>query len=328
MAASGFAPPRWLANPHLQSVLPTLALRGRHVARRAAPVLCASRDVVLDCGAGVRLLGHHAALDGAARGLVVLIHGWEGSAASNYLLSSAQYLYERGFEVFRLNLRDHGPSHHLNEELFHSCRIDEVVGAVREIGRRYARRPLSVVGYSLGGNFALRVAVRAPAAGLDLGGVVAVCPVLDPVQTLARLEQGPWIYRRYFVRKWRNSLRKKQAAFPGRYAFDDMLRERGLTRLTADLVVRYTEFPDLETYLRGYGIVGPALAGLTVPARIIAALDDPIIPAADLDRLALDGPLTLSRVAQGGHCGFLESVSGPSWADHEIHATLAASAGA
>jgi predicted alpha/beta-fold hydrolase len=288
-------------------------------------MLAASEDVILDCGAGVRLLGHYAALPTRARGLVVLIHGWEGSAASHYMLSTAQHLYERGFEVFRLNLRDHGPSHHLNEELFHSCRIDEVVGAVREVGRRFAREPLSVVGYSLGGNFALRVAVRAPGAGIDLRQVVAVCPVLDPVRTLAQLEQGLWIYRRYFVRKWRASLQKKRAAFPSRYQFGGMLQETGLTRLTEDLVVRYTEFPDLMTYLRGYGIVGEALAGLAVPARIIAAQDDPIIPAADLDRLALVGPLTISRVPHGGHCGFLESLSGPSWADQEIYATLTAS---
>ena len=39
----------------------------------------------------------------------------------------------RGFDVVRLNLRDHGETHHLNRDLFHSCRLPEVVGAVRAL---------------------------------------------------------------------------------------------------------------------------------------------------------------------------------------------------
>ena len=39
------------------------------------------------------------------KGLVILIHGWEGNADSMYLVSSAGYLYDRGLNVFRLNSR-------------------------------------------------------------------------------------------------------------------------------------------------------------------------------------------------------------------------------
>jgi predicted alpha/beta-fold hydrolase len=318
-----FEPPRWLANPHLQSILPSSGPRRAFVARHARSLFAASRDVLVECGDGVRLLGHHATHAGGARELVLMIHGWEGSSESQYMLSAAAYLYARGFDVFRLNLRDHGPSHHLNEELFHSCRIAEVVGAVRSVQSLNPGRALSLVGYSLGGNFALRVAVRARAAGIRLRQVVAVCPVLDPVHTLASLERGLWIYRQYFVLKWRKSLRKKRNAWPDVYVLDDLLNSRDLTGLTEQLVLKYTEFPDLTTYLNGYAIVGEALAGLDVPSRIITALDDPIIPAADLGRLAKSAALTISAEAHGGHCGFLDSLSGPSWADREIHRILA-----
>ena len=67
----------------------------------------------------------------------MLLHGWEGSADSTYLLSLAQSLFAAGFEVVRLNLRDHGATHHLNRELFHSCRLPEVVGAVRALARKF-----------------------------------------------------------------------------------------------------------------------------------------------------------------------------------------------
>jgi len=319
--SAAFEPPRWLRNPHLQSILPSLAPRQRAVRRRAGALLAASRDVLVDCGAGVRLHGHYA-LNPGARELVLLLHGWEGSAESQYVLSVAALLYARGFEIFRLNLRDHGPSHHLNAELFHSCRIAEVVGAIRAVQERLPELPLSLVGYSLGGNFALRVAVRAPLAGIRLRQVVAVSPVLDPEHTLAALEHGLWLYRNYFVLKWRSSLLKKHAAWPDLYDLDELVAHRSITGMTRELVLRYTDFPDLKTYLRGYAIVGEALATLAVPARVICALDDPIIPAADLARLANSAQLAVSTTRHGGHCGFLDSLTGPSWADREILALL------
>ncbi len=322
-AAPPFAPPLGLRSSHLQSILSSQPPRRWFVARRAREVLAASRDVLVDCGEGVRLLGHHAMRASGNGELVLLLHGWEGSAESIYVQSCAAHLFALGYDVFRLNLRDHGPTHHLNPELFHSCRIAEVVGAVRAVQALCPSQPLALVGYSLGGNFALRVAVRAPNAGIHLRQVVAVCPVLDPAHTLERLEHGSWIYRNYFVLKWRRSLLLKRKAWPDLYDLDELLEERDLTAMTERLVLRYSGYPDLLSYLGGYAIVGPALATLAVPSRIIAALDDPIIPAADLARLAPTPALSITTTARGGHCGFLDDLVRESWADRQIVAALA-----
>ena len=51
----------------------------------------------------VRLLGYYSAPQKPARGLVIMLHGWEGSAEANYVLSVGGALYAAGFAVFRLN---------------------------------------------------------------------------------------------------------------------------------------------------------------------------------------------------------------------------------
>ena len=323
-----FDPPRWLANRHFQSILPSLPLRRPAMRRRAAGLLEASRELVVDCGGDVRLLAFHAspgvAGDGPpARGAVVLHHGWEGSAESLYILSLGQALLEAGFEVFRLNLRDHGSSHHLNPGLFHSCRIAEVVGAVARIGQLTGGRPLSLVGFSLGGNFALRVGARARAAGIALRRIVAVCPVLDPAVTLDALERGPALYREYFLLKWRRSLRRKQAAWPDLYDFTALAGERSLTSMTARMVAEHTDFPGLAAYLAGYAITGEALAPLETPSRIITALDDPMIPPRELDALKRVPALEVTVTRRGGHCGFVERFGrAGAWIDREVLAEL------
>jgi predicted alpha/beta-fold hydrolase len=255
--------------------------------------------------------------------VVVLLHGWEGSADSLYVLSLGQHLLDHGYDVVRLNLRDHGASHHMNEGIFHSCRIAEVVGAVHRLQVMNPGRGINLVGFSLGGNFFLRVAARAHAAGLDPERVIAVCPVLDPEHTLARLERGWLLYRRYFVWKWKRSLRMKQAAWPGLYDLRDVLALDDLTAMTDLLACRYGGFQTLAQYLQGYAVVGDVLAPIAVRTRIIAAADDPIIPAEDLARLAQPRSLTITRTRFGGHCGFYDGQGGRTWIEREVLATLA-----
>jgi predicted alpha/beta-fold hydrolase len=324
---SDFRPSPWLANRHVQSIYPSLPLRRPWVARRCEVLVRASRAEVVDCGDGVRLLAYRATQEALgrepARRIAVLLHGWEGSADSLYLLSLASLLLEHGFEVVRLNLRDHGDSHHLNEGIFHSCRIAEVVGAVRRLQELAGGRPVDLAGFSLGGNFSLRVAARARGAGIDLAHVVAICPVLDPAHTLRRLEGGWVLYRWYFVRKWKRSLVRKQAAWPLAYDLDDVLALSTLTDMTRLLATRYGGYPTLEDYLRGYAIVDDALAAIECPARIIAAADDPIIPAEDLARLARPASLSITLTPHGGHCGYYDAQHGSSWLERQVLATLA-----
>ena len=307
-------------------MLASTAWRRPRVLSRAAAMLAASETVVLECGEGVRLQCFISRPPQVRHAPVILLHGWEGSAESLYVLSLAQYLFAQGFEVARLNLRDHGETHHLNRELFHSCRLPEVVGAVRALEREHfgARAP-ALVGFSLGGNFMLRVAAQARTAGLNVAQAIAVSPVLDPAQTLWALQRGFPGYELYFVRKWMRSLRKKEAAWPGAYDFGAIGRLRNLRGMTAALVREHTEFAGLDEYLDGYAITGQRLAQLEVPSTIITAHDDPIIPIADLARVARPATLALQLPRYGGHCGFFEHLSGASWLERRIVTQLGGS---
>jgi len=322
-ASGAFSAPLGIGHQHVQSLLAGSELRRWLLRHRVRPLLAASRPEVLDCGDDVRLLGHYSPQPGDARGLAILLHGWEGSAAANYVLSLGGVLYDGGYDVFRLNFRDHGETHGLNRDLFHSCRIDEVVNATKRISEAHPAARTFLIGHSLGGNFALRVAARARAAALPLTRAVAICPVLRPHSTMHALENGLWVYRHYFLTRWRRSLLAKAATFPELYDFGDLRRFPTLTETTEFFVARYTNFPDLDSYLHGYDITGPVLADLEVPTRLYASADDPVIPIVDLADLASSRALKISVMPHGGHCGFLESYNLVSWLDHAVLDMLA-----
>lgn len=316
-AAPEFRPARGLGNAHLQSFLASTGPRRALTSRRAHALRAAAREELLDCGEGIRLHGVYSPHPRAERGLAILIHGWHGTADSAYLLSAATYLFGRGFSVFRLHLRDHGPSHHLNRELFNSTRLPEVVAAVRRITALHPHGRTFLGGFSLGGNFALRVALAAPAAGIALDRVVAVCPVLDPARTMEALERSP-VYHEYFRRKWRHALLQKLLHFPDHGYGEELRQLRSLGAMNQFFVPRYTGFADTPSYLDAYAITGERLAGLTMPSHIITSRDDPVIPAADLARLARPPALTIELTERGGHCGFIMDWRLHSWIDGRL----------
>ncbi|KQZ59385.1 MULTISPECIES: alpha/beta fold hydrolase [unclassified Lysobacter] len=329
MTAADYRPPRWLRNAHLQSLLGSSPLRRRRAEQRLAELGATTTEHLIDGGEGVRLHGLHSIVPGTeSRGLVLLLHGWEGSAESNYMRMTAAELLGRGFEVFRLNFRDHGDTHHLNEGLFHSNRIGEVLHAARDVTQRFPRRPMSVAGYSLGGNFALRLALQAPEAGLPLTYAAAICPVLDPARTMDAMEQGLPIYLWYFERKWRGSLARKRELFPQFHDFDDSTLGLRMRSLTQWMVERHTEYGTLDRYFDGYSVAADRLSRLQVPVSILMAEDDPVIPVEGFRALTLPPNAQLEIAPWGGHCGFLESARLDGFAERWIADRLESAASA
>jgi predicted alpha/beta-fold hydrolase len=182
--------------------------------------------------------------------------------------------------------------------------------------------PPWLIGFSLGGNFALRVAASEDARLGPLAGAIAISPVLHPDSAMRAMERGLPLYQRYFVRKWRDSLRLKQRLWRAELVREEIFGYGDLRRMTDVLVRQHTDFACMADYLDGYAITGARLATLRAPATLLAALDDPIIPAADLQRLARTPHLRIVTTAHGGHMGFLVSPFRPSWVNDFVVQTM------
>ncbi len=316
-----FSPPRWSRSPHLQSIFGSLKIR----LRGDNPMANAARECILDCGQGVRLSGCHSPLPpGESRGLVAMIHGWLGSADSTYMLSTGRHLYARGYEIFRLNLRDHGDSHHLNKGLFHGALLEETFNAINVVSRIKPNLPLYLIGFSLGANFALRIALRQGSSKIDnLRQVFCISPALDPHRATVGIDQAPAIYRRYFLRKWKVSLARKARLFPASYDFTPLMKLKSCMAITEAIMPNYPEFSDWRKYFRQYTLTGDTLAEIRLPTTIYASLDDPIVPMADLLTLKKNDCLKIAIQKYGGHCGFLDPFPFQCWYERKIASALA-----
>ncbi|GLS90137.1 alpha/beta hydrolase [Psychromonas marina] len=318
-----FKPAKGLSNRHLQSILSSSGPRKILEKGRAKQLLKTTKQHIITTPQGVNLLGFLSKTKQKTKGLAIILHGWEGCADSLYVLSSGQRLLDDGFDVFRLNFRDHGDSHHLNKDLFNSTLLQEVVEAVKLLCKEFGGKHNVLCGYSLGGNFCLRVANLAKQEQLALHQAIAICPLLHPPTTMDMLNSGFPVYEKYFVKKWKRSLFKK-LQHHNHFNYGDALKKLTTLDQMNELFVKgYTPFTTTNDYFEAYSILGDGLQKLAIPTTIVTSLDDPIIPAKQFNSLFHSPWLTIEVQEHGGHCAFIKNWKFESWATDRISELVA-----
>ncbi len=290
--------------------------------RRVSQIRQREWPIVLDAGPDftgydsdypVRLVGYYTPRVPctASKGLVVSMHGWEGCSHSPYNMVLTDGLTSAGYDVFRLNLRDHGPgihvdAHALNRGVFLGTLIDETATAVRRVAQMANGKPLYLLGASLGGNFALRLALRHAVEPFpNLKRVVTISPAINPSRASDHIDVHAEFHA-YFRRRWLKSLLAKQHFFPETFDFSPIVKIASIREMTEWLVNAYTSYKSADEYFGLYTLGGNAFEHLNVPTTIITAANDLVIDASDFYALAPHPLLDVQIHKTGGHVGFID----------------------
>ena len=308
-----YRPHRLLRNGNMQTFL------GQHIPADAWFVTKGEQMILFDAGPdqtgvdparAVRLLGYYTPSRSRGntrakpKGLVMLLHGWEGDSHSAYNLVLGSALVRDGYDVVRLNLRDHGRTHHLNKGIFYATLIEEVHAATQQVGLLAAGRPFYLIGASLGGSFVVRMALRHARSPIpNLRRAMAINPVLNPGRTSFVLDDH-LLLRKYFRGCWLESLRKKQALFPDLYDFAPLASISTIREMSNWVIKSMTTFSDVDEYLNAYAVRPMEFNDLAVPVSILTAANDPLIPPQDIAALPSNPLLQVNILPFGGHVGF------------------------
>lgn len=251
-----------------------------------------------------------------SKGLVILLHGWEGSSSSSYILKTGFSLQENGYEVFRLDFLDHGETHSWNEQIFHGNLLEEHFNAIEWICQNFGKnKKIHLVGFSLGGNYAIRVALKNQIKKIpNLIHTIAISPALSPEKATIWMDKSRF-FGWYFLSKWMSSIDKKVEAFPDLFDFNDRKKYKSVMDLTDFIVKKTGRFEDASSYFKGYSIRTEDFLKIKSPITLITSQDDPIIPVEDfenLKRLEKERLLSVIILPNGGHNGFfIDSLTRP-----------------
>lgn len=194
--------------PHLWTLGPRL----RHAVRpRPNPGSVPWETVVEDPKIGpVRLTGRLRELPGDE--LLILVHGLGGSTDSHYMLRGAEAAEAAGLSCLRLHLRG---ADRRGEDFYHAGLTADLHAALASPEAARFRR-IHLLGYSLGGHVALRLATEP--ADPRLVSVAAVCSPVDLARSADEIDApGLGLYRWYLLRSLADIYRQVAARRPVSY---------------------------------------------------------------------------------------------------------------
>jgi predicted alpha/beta-fold hydrolase len=308
---SGFSPPWWLKNPHLQTFWPVLFRRQPPLPHRTERLELPDGDFVDLCWTG------------PDQGpLVIVLHGLQGSIQSPYAVGILRTLAERGIRGVLMHFRGCSGQPNRLARGYHSGETEDLRFLISTLRQREPETPLAAVGYSLGGNVLLKYLGESGAeTPLCVGAAVSVPMVLRTASD--RLGSGlSRIYDRYLLRGLLAGAKNKAALLEGAgldvpavldcqsiREFDD--------RLTAPLH-GFADAPDYYTQCSSRSF----LDRIQRPTLILHAADDPFMrPDVVPDATELSESVTLELSEGGGHVGFVSGI-GRYWLEERIPAFI------
>jgi predicted alpha/beta-fold hydrolase len=248
--------------------------------------------------------------------LVVVLHGLEGSAQSDYALQLYRALAAEGIGAVGLNFRCCSGEPNRAARMYHSGETGDLAHVLSHVRTRYPKRALGAVGFSLGGNVLLKFLGEHGAGNssrVPLEAAVSISVPFDLAAGATQLGRGVGrIYQWFFMRKLRRKIELKAARIRDRI---DVQRATAATTFWEFDELATAPMHGFESAADYYGRSSSAqyLPAIRVATLVIHALDDPFLPrhAVPVDAGERNPWLDTVFTERGGHVGF---VGGHPWA--------------
>lgn len=236
----------------------------------------------------------------------LLIHGLAGCHQSAYMERIATKLNQRGVRTFRMDLRGCGAGARLARYPYHSGRSEDAGAALAYIARVCPDSPTTLVGFSLGGNIALKLLGELGGEGMgNLDNAIAVSPPADLAACVAAIRRpANRLYEQQFVALLVRLVRQRRGLVPDAPTVEFTRWPRSLPEFDDVFTGPVCGFGTAENYYRRCSSA-PLVSRIRIPTVILAARDDPMVPAEVLEGLRLSSSVRLRLTRHGGHLGYV-----------------------
>ena len=257
-----------------------------------------------------------------SRKLLIALHGLEGHARRPYIAHTFNLFSSRGWHGVGINYR--GCSDEPNRLLrgYHSGETADIRTVIEHIRAMGAYDKIVIVGFSVGGNLALKLTGEyGQSAPKELLAVAAFSTPMNMGTTAQNMSLG---FARVYMRSFMNTLKEKAAEkairFPGTFDAERVAATTTFEEYDDAFTAPIHGFASAQDYW-DKSSCGPFLEAITVPTLLVNASDDPLLDASAFPtELAKQHQyLHLEIAKHGGHLGFMGSdEQGNYWMEHRL----------
>ncbi len=250
---------------------------------------------------------------------VLLVRGLGGSHDSTYLKRITHLVVEKGARAVRMNLRGCGSGKGLAKRGYHGGVSEDLKEVIHRVYEKYPLSPLSLVGFSLGGNITLKLLGEDTTINSYLEKAIAVCPAICLEDSSRRFQKrSNSFYQKSFLRGLTNMVKEQKEMFP-----DGLLESlescKSLYEFDELFTAPHYGFENAKDYYTKCS-AKDLIPNITLKTHILFAKDDPLVNGTLLDPKDLPDNIELIITEKGGHMGFLghPKKSLFRWMDHQI----------
>ena len=307
ISSSPYRAPAFLFTGHLQTVFPYL-FRNVHM-------LYERERVELDDGDFLDL-------DWCMRGnerLILLCHGLEGSADSQYMKGMALAALNAGWDVLALNFRSCSGEMNRKLKMYHHGDITDLKWVIQRILGALPYRSIALCGFSLGGNVILKyLGTEGCEVPKQIVGGVAIsvpCDLATSSEALDRWDN--YLYTRRFRRSLLKKFKLKEEVYPGTLDLSIYHRIKTWSDFDNTYTTKLTPFNSAVEYYE-QGSAKNFIQAISRPTLILNATNDPFLQAQSYPTLICSDhkSVYLEMPSEGGHVGFWHQSNKPAYSEN------------
>ncbi len=242
-------------------------------------------------------------------GNVVLLHGLEGGGFAGYIVSMAWASLQAGFTTHRFHMRTCGDTQAHCKTLYHGGLTSDLHAFLEQLDT--GGLPVFLIGFSLGGNVALKLAGELGETDLIQG----VCAISTPIDLAAGVRRMGKLDNLLYERRFLKRMRKRLFA-TGRYTRKQLEAARSLYAIDDAVTAPSFGFSGADEYYATQSS-NNFLSRIRVPTLLIQAKDDTFVPWEMYRNPAIEANpfIRLLLTEHGGHLGFLSRTGSRFWLD-------------
>ena len=315
---SQFIPAWWLQNAHCQTIFAKFL-------RSKKQLTTSNETVELPDGDFIDLAWTDIPKENETRPIVVVLHGLEGSVNSHYAKGMLSAIKEKKWLGVLMHFR--GCSGRINRKArsYHSGDTEDISYLSKFLKQKYPKLPMTIVGFSLGGNVLARYLAEEPDNPYQAASII--CAPLHLASCSKRINQGfSRVYQKYLVGMLKDSVKDKMDS----NLFEAPLSQK-LAHKLAEIKTIWQFDQQVTAPINGFDSAEDyynqasgrfILDKIKQPCLIIHSNDDPFLcdeNTCDITSIPKNICFEISK--KGGHVGFINGnnpLRPKFWLEHRV----------